>query len=66
MTEGVELHKEGVELHKRDWLEEFQNGDDNVIHIAEPGRLKLLGVVQTSRPVDGDVTTTVVQFGSAF
>ena len=42
-------------------LEQFQNGQHNVVDVAEPRRLRLLGVVQPPSPVDGDVREAVVQ-----
>ena len=35
---------------------ELQDGENDVVDVAEPARLTLLGVVQTSSPVDGDVS----------
>ena len=42
-------------------LEQLQYGKDNVINVAEARSLHFLGVVQTTRPVDGDVRKAVVQ-----
>ena len=36
-------------------LEEFKNSKDNVVDIAESGCLALLGVMEASGPVDGNV-----------
>ena len=36
-------------------LEEFKNSKDNVVDIAESRCLALLGVMETSGPVDGNV-----------
>ena len=36
-------------------LQELQDGQDDVIDITEARGLALLGVMQTSGPVDGDV-----------
>jgi len=41
-------------------FQQFQNGDHDVVHVTKPGRLELLGVVQASGPVDGDVATVFV------
>jgi hypothetical protein len=38
------------------YFQQFQDGDDDVVHVTEAGGLKLLGVVKPSGPVDGDVT----------
>ena len=39
----------------RDAPEELENGEDDVVDVAEPARLALLGVVEPAGPVDGDV-----------
>ncbi len=49
--------------HSRMHLEQLQDANDNVIDVAEAGGLKLLGVVQSPTPVDGNVALVVVQFG---
>lgn len=36
-------------------FEELKDGQDDVVDVAEPGGLALLGVVEAARPVDGDV-----------
>ena len=36
-------------------LEQFQDRYDDVVHVAKPRRLKLLGVMESTRPVDGHV-----------
>lgn len=41
-----------------DLPQELQNGEHNVVDVAEAARLKLLGVVQAPSPVDGDVRLT--------
>jgi hypothetical protein len=46
-------------------LEELEDGEDNVIDIAEPGGLALLGVVEPAGPVDGDVVAVVELDGAA-
>lgn len=46
-------------------LEQLEDGKDNVVDIAEPRRLALLGVVQASCPVDGDVVAVVELDGAA-
>lgn len=43
----------------RDSAEHFEDAEDDVVDIAEPGRLALFRVVQASGPVDGDVTLTL-------
>jgi hypothetical protein len=40
-------------------------GKDNVINIAEPRGLALLGVVESAGPVDGDVMAVVELDGAA-
>jgi len=40
-------------------LEELEDGEDDVIDIAEAGGLALLGVVEPAGPVDGDVVAVV-------
>lgn len=49
--------------HPRVVLEQLQDANHNVIDIAEARSLKLLGMVQTSSPVDGNITDLVVQLG---
>ncbi len=41
--------------HPRVAPEELYDADDDVVDVAEPGRLVLLGVVQAAAPGDGDV-----------
>ena len=36
-------------------FQQLQDGQDNVVDVAEAGSLALLGVMQTSGPIDGDV-----------
>uniref|UniRef100_A0A3B3SMG2 Uncharacterized protein n=1 Tax=Paramormyrops kingsleyae TaxID=1676925 RepID=A0A3B3SMG2_9TELE len=45
-------------------LQQLQNGQDDVVDVAEAGGLGLLGVMQPSRPVDGDVRLLLVQLDS--
>ena len=42
-------------------LEEFKNGKDNVVDIAESRCLALLGVMEASGPVDGNLGRLFVQ-----
>ena len=42
-------------------LEELQDGQDDVIDIAETRGLAFLGVVEAARPVDGDVCRLLVE-----
>lgn len=51
--------------HARVVLEQLQYGDDDVVDVAEAGRLELLGVVQPAGPVDGDVAAVLVQLHRA-
>jgi hypothetical protein len=46
-------------------LEELEDGEDNVINIAKPGGLALLGVVESAGPVDGDIMAMVELDGAA-
>ena len=46
-------------------LEELEDGENDVIDIAEPGGLALLGMVESARPVDGDVMPMVELDGTA-
>eukprot|EP00850_Spirogloea_muscicola_P008017 SM000042S15284 [mRNA] locus=s42:174238:177192:+ [translate_table: standard] len=46
-------------------LEELQDGQHDVVDVAEPRRLALLGVVQPAGPVDGDVRVAVVELHRA-
>lgn len=46
-------------------LEEFENAEDDVVDVTEARRLRLLGVMQTSAPVDGDVRRLLVQLHRA-
>ena len=46
-------------------FQEFENGDDDVVHVAESGRFVLLRVVKSARPIDGDVRRVGVQFHGA-
>ena len=42
-------------------LEQLEDGESYVVDVAEAGSLGLLGVVETSGPVDGDVGGLLVQ-----
>lgn len=42
-------------------LEKLKNGEDDVIDIAEPRGLALLGVVEPASPVHGDVGVATVE-----
>jgi hypothetical protein len=44
-------------------LEQFENGEHDVVDVAEARGLTLLGVVQATRPVDADVRLREVQLG---
>lgn len=44
-------------------LEQLQDANYNVIDIAEARGLKLLGMVQTTSPVNGNITDLIVQLG---
>ena len=45
-------------------FKKFENGDDDVVDVAETRRLGLFGVMKSSGPVDGDVGLLFVQFHS--
>lgn len=49
--------------HPRVVLEQLQDANHNVVDIAEARGLKLLGMVQTTSPVNGNITDLVVQLG---
>lgn len=42
-------------------LEQLKDGQDDVVDVAETGGLRLLGVVESARPVDGDICLLLVQ-----
>uniref|UniRef100_A0A8D3BG67 Uncharacterized protein n=1 Tax=Scophthalmus maximus TaxID=52904 RepID=A0A8D3BG67_SCOMX len=42
-------------------LEQLEDGQDDVVNVAEARGLGLLGVVQSARPVDGDVRLLLVE-----
>ena len=46
-------------------LEQLQDAQHNVVHVAEAGRLPALRVVQPARPVDGNVRLPVVELDGA-
>ena len=46
--------------HSRVVLEQLQNGNDNVVDVAESRGLKLFSMVQPSRPIDGHITALCV------
>lgn len=45
-------------------LEQLQDGEDNVVDVAETRGLRLLGVVESASPIDGNVGLLLVQFHS--
>ena len=45
-------------------FQKFENSDDDVVDVAKAGRFRLLGVMKSSGPVDGDVGLLLVQFHS--
>ncbi len=58
-----------VDVHVQDALvhfEQLEDGEDDVVDVAKPGRRVLLGVVESAGPVDGDVTLALVQKTSSF
>jgi hypothetical protein len=50
--------------HARMVLEQFEDTQHDIIDVAEPRAFRLLGVVETAGPVDGNVTETVVEANS--
>lgn len=46
-------------------LEQLEDGQDDVVGVAEPGRLGLLGVVEPAGPVDGYVRLLLVELDGA-
>ncbi len=46
-------------------LEQLENGEHNVIDITKAGGFALFCVVQTARPVDGEIAQAVVQLDCA-
>lgn len=46
-------------------LEQLEDGEDDVVDVAETRGLGLLGVVESSGPVDGDVCLLLVQLHSS-
>lgn len=47
--------------HARVVLEQLQNAQHDVVHVAEARPLRLLGMVQSARPVDGNIALSVVE-----
>lgn len=47
--------------HTRVVLEQLQDTKHDVVHVAKPGSFGFLRVVQAARPIDRDVTETMVQ-----
>lgn len=43
-------------------LEQLQDGQDDVVDVAEARGFRLLGVMEAAGPVDGDVGLLLVQF----
>ena len=42
-------------------LQQLQDGQHDIVHVAEAGRLRLLGMMQTARPVDHNIGQTFVE-----
>lgn len=42
-------------------FEKFKNAENNVVNIAKPGGLGLLGVVQAAGPINGDIGVAAVE-----
>ncbi len=49
------------EQERKRLLEQFQDGEDDVVDVAKARRFRLLGVMQAARPVDRDVRHLLVQ-----
>ena len=47
--------------HRDDVLQQLQNRENDVVHVAEARGLRLLRVVKAARPIDHDVRKTLVQ-----
>ena len=71
MSKGMIQRNEGRKLkqiHKvieRNQLEQLQNAQHDVVDVAKPGGLVLLGMMQTASPIDGNVALLVVQLDRA-
>lgn len=59
------VHVDVYVQNSRVILEQFQNADDDVVDVAKARRFKFLGVVQSPRPINGDITVVVVEFHSS-
>lgn len=46
-------------------LEEFEDGEDDIVYIAKPRRLALLRMMQPPGPIDGDIMAMVELHGAA-
>lgn len=46
-------------------FQEFENGENNVVDVAETTGFALLGVMQATRPIDGNVSSAVIEFNCA-
>jgi hypothetical protein len=46
-------------------FQELEDSQDNVIDITEPRGFHLLRMMKTSRPIDGNVGQTMIEFDSA-
>ena len=46
-------------------FEQFQNSENDVIDVTESTRLRLFRVMQSSGPIDGDISFLLVQLRSA-
>ena len=51
--------------HDEDVLEQFKNGQNNIIDVAEARRFGFLRVMQTAGPVDRDIGQFLVQLHRA-
>ena len=42
-------------------LEQFEDGEDNIVHVTESRRFALLRMMQTTCPVDSNITFLLIQ-----
>lgn len=56
------LHPQHLHQHSiANLLEQLQNAQDDVVHIAKARAASLLGVVETTRPVDRNIAQPEIQ-----
>lgn len=57
----ISERKRATDRESSSLLEQLQDGQDNVIDVAKSRGFRLLGVMETASPVDGDVCLLLVQ-----